>query len=85
MPNRNRSKEWHALRAGKQVELDGFILKGLPEEEIQAGDYYVAERNSGPQFLQARVVDMVHGCIHPNSPGYSFDLWECVKVRLIDC
>lgn len=71
----------NALRRGEVIDLDGIKLK-IDEEEIKPGDLYVAERNTGPKLLTARVVDTDAGCIHPvDSPVYSFDLHECVKVR----
>ena len=74
MPMRSRSKEWNDLKNGQTIEFQGFILQGLPKEDIKEGDYYVAERNAGPVFLQAREVSLIHNCIHPNSPSYSFDI-----------
>lgn len=76
-----------ALRRGETVDIGGILLKmdvgeNGKEKEIKPGDLYVAERNTGPHLLTARVVDTEAGCIHPVDFGiYSFDLWECVRVR----
>lgn len=68
------------LRAGGVVDLGGILFE-MDEGEIQPGDLYVAERNTGPHLLTARVVSKEHGCIHPTCNTYSFDIGECVKVR----
>jgi hypothetical protein len=53
----------------------------MDQGEIQPGDLYVAERNTGPQLLTAREVNREFNCIYPTEPAYAYDIWECVKVR----
>lgn len=74
-----------ALRAGEVIDLDGIKLI-MDAGEIKPGDLYIAERNTGPKLLTAREIVMLEcGCcvdyIHPTSPDYSFNGYECVKVR----
>lgn len=83
-------KSIRALREGKVLDLDGLRLrmdvdeKGQ-EKEIQPGDLYVAERNTGPQLLTAeKIVDPVDfwggKFVIPTTMNYPYDLHECVKV-----
>lgn len=67
------------LRAGETIDFEGILLK-MDEGEIEPGDLYVAERNTGPHLLTARVVDTQSGCIVPTDHAYPFNLHECVKV-----
>ncbi len=70
-----------ALRRGEVIDLGGIKVK-MDEGDIKQGDLYIAEGNTGPHLLTARIVDTEANCIHPvDSPAYSFDLYECVKVR----
>lgn len=71
------------LRAGKSTILDGFLLQGCPEEEVRVGDYYVAQRNTGPQLLRAEAVDEVGWWIVPDTFAYVYDIGECVKVEIL--
>ena len=67
------------LRNGEILEIDGLKLK-MVDGPIQKGDFYVAERNTGPQLLIARKVDENIGCIFPDGFEYPYDIHECVKV-----
>ena len=72
-----------ALRRGEIVDLEGIKLK-MDKGEIQPGDLYVAERNTGPKLLTAEKIvrsDLGHiSHIQPTTLDYSFDGHECVKV-----
>ena len=74
-----------ALRRGEVIDIEGLKLE-MDEGEIKAGDLYIGERNTGPHFLTAKEVVMTDdGCcisyIHATTPDYSYDGYECVKVR----
>lgn len=80
-----------ALRRGEVVELGGIMLKmdvdeNDKERQIQVGDLYVAERNTGPKLLTAAEIyvpegsSIYAGWIRPTSLDYGFDVHECVKV-----
>lgn len=69
------------LRNGEDVDLGGICLV-MDEGEIQPGDIYVAERNTGPHLLTAKEINRERGWIVPTTTNdYSFDIGECVKVR----
>lgn len=74
------------LRGGNTLILEGMQVIMLPGE-IEVGDWYVAERNTGPHLLTAREIvkndSMLGGWIHPNEIAYSFDLSECVRVKVL--
>ena len=67
------------LRTGKTVNFDGIkMVSG----EIEPGDLYVAERNTGPKLLTAEKIRKDKGYIVPvDFPAYSFDICECVKIE----
>lgn len=79
-----------ALRRGEVMDLGGIKFKmdvddAGKEQQIKAGDLYIAERNTGPHLLTAQEVVMSEcGChvsyIHSTCNAYSFDGGECVKV-----
>jgi hypothetical protein len=71
-----------ALRRGETVSFDGILLR-KDAGEIRSGDLYIAERNSGPRFLTAKEVvpKGKGGYIIPTTKDYSFDIWECIKVK----
>lgn len=68
-----------ALENGHVLDLGGIFVIRVENPHIEPGDLYVAERNTGPHFLTCR--ELGDNCIHPTSIDYSFDTWECVKVR----
>ena len=83
-----------ALRKGEVVDLGGIkfrmdVDEDGKERKIKPGDLYVAQRNTGPQFLTAaKVVErgegpMGHGYggyILSTTNDYPYDIHECVKV-----
>lgn len=69
-----------ALRRGETIDLEGIKLV-MDEGEIQPGDLYVAERNTGPKLLTCKRVDEEDDWILPTTNNYSYDIGECVKVR----
>lgn len=76
------------LRAGEVVELDGRRFHKIGEgEDIQPGDLYIAERNTGPKLLTCHR-NVGHGSgnlgsyyIVPTTINYSYDWDECVMVE----
>lgn len=77
---------------GEIVDLGGLKFRmdvdkqGL-ERDIQEGDLYIAERNTGPKLLTAEKVvrpgegpDGWGNWIQPTTIDYSYDIPECVKV-----
>lgn len=81
MPKERDYSTLEALHRGEVIDLDGIKLikdGGI----IRPGDLYVGERNTGPQLLIAKKVDLKVGCIFPTeSREYPYELHECVKVR----
>jgi len=74
----------NALRRGEIIDIEGIKLK-MDEGEIQIGNLYVAERNSGPHLLTAKKIVMLDNgneidFIVPTCTAYAFDGYECVKV-----
>lgn len=74
----NRHRPW---MKGETFQFEGLLLT-MSDEEIKAGDTYVAGRNTGPHLLTAREIGA--GCIHSREFMYSFDIYECRKVVAID-
>ena len=73
-------KTIHALRAGNIVDVKGLRLR-MRDGEIQPGDLYVAECNTGPRLLTCRGVSRTEGWIMPTTADYGYDIWECVRVE----
>lgn len=78
-----------ALREGKVIELEGlrFMMArdaNGEEAEIQPGDLYIAERNTGPQLLIAKQIvrpeDGSLAYVIAAEVAYPYDLRECVKI-----
>ena len=73
----------HRLRDGETIEIDntGIFVKEIPGE-LQPGDDYVGARNT----VNLLTVDHVErGWVVPRESAYFFDLFECVKVEIVDC
>lgn len=67
-----KSLEAFAAKIGKEI-VDG---------DIQPGDQYIAERNTGPKLLTCKYVDPRNWIVPTNTPSaYSYDVWECFKVK----
>lgn len=73
-----------ALRRGEVIDLEGIRLR-MDEGEIKPGDLYIAERNTGPKLLTCKEIredcERWQGWIVPTTLDYSYDFYECVKVR----
>jgi hypothetical protein len=69
-----------ALKNGDPVVLEGLVFV-KDEGELQPGDLYIAERNTGPHLLTVKRVEI--GAVFPTTPDYPFDIDECVKVQLV--
>lgn len=68
------------LRNGEKVDLGGIWFE-MDNGNINPGDFYIAERNTGPKLLECSEVNQEGFCIFPTSIDYAFDIDECVKVR----
>lgn len=78
------------LKEGETLEVEGIIFV-KEEGEISVGDWYIAERNQGPKLLTCRkIVDpSLEGgtggkFVVPVENAYPYDLWECVKVKIVE-
>lgn len=73
-----------ALREKQVIELCGSKFRMIPGE-IKPGDWYIAERNTGPHLLVCDSIspgyDSRGGWINPTSLDYNFDINECVRVE----
>jgi hypothetical protein len=65
------------LRNGEAIDLGGIPLK-MDTGELQVGDLYVAERNTGPHLLTVK--GFGEDCVFATTPVYAFNTGECVKV-----
>lgn len=72
-----------ALRNGEVVEIEGVRFR-MKSGEIEVGDFYIAERNTGPHLLTAKVINRELECIVPIEDAYPYDLWECVRVQEVE-
>ncbi|MBI2057970.1 MAG: hypothetical protein HYT63_03245 [Candidatus Yanofskybacteria bacterium] len=77
-------KTLKALRRGEVIDIEGIKLK-MDEGEIQVGDLYVGERNTGPHLLTAKEVVMLDdgngiNFIFSTCNAYPYDGNECIKV-----
>lgn len=82
-------KTIRALRQGQVIDLEGLRFRMAVDENgqerpVEAGDLYIAERNTGPQLLTALKVmneeSLAGGFIIPTTHHYPYDVSECVKV-----
>lgn len=69
-----------ALNKGETIIVEGRTVHQI-DGKIEAGDLYVAEKNTGPKLLIAARVNVIDGWIHPISNDYSYDIYECVRVE----
>lgn len=72
-----------AFRDGKSVSMEGASMRMIPGD-IQPGDFYVAERNTGPHLLTCLRVNHEGGWIVPVERAYCYDISECVRVEMVD-
>ena len=70
-------KTLKALRAGETIDFEGVPVR-MAEGNLQPGDTYIAERNTGPHLLTVKRIQMA--VVFPKEQAYCFDHWECVKV-----
>jgi hypothetical protein len=71
------------LHAGGVLELSG-IRPRKRTGEIQPGDLYVGERNTGPKLLTCKEVRFAAGVpdfVVPTTANYAYDWSECVRVE----
>lgn len=68
-----------AIEAG---EFEGVPFKVTGEgSDIEPGDTYLAERNSGVKLLTCKEHNRVKNWIVPVEDAYLFDTWECVRIE----
>ncbi len=72
------------LRRREGIDIEGIKLK-MDEGEIQMGDLYVGERNTGPHLLTAKKIVMLDDgsgidFIFSTCNTYPYNSYECVKV-----
>ena len=79
MPDYSTLKE---LRAGRIVQVGGKLYKMDDDGEVKQGDWYIAERNTGPELLQAKTIFPENGrpLILPEQIAYGYNTHECIKV-----
>ncbi|MBI4120776.1 MAG: hypothetical protein HY457_00770 [Parcubacteria group bacterium] len=70
-----------ALRSGKTVDIGAGTMVKMAPGNIQVGDLYVAERNTGPKLLTCKSVNEEGGWIIATTLNYPYDIGECVKVE----
>ena len=63
----------------RQEILDMFNLQEIGGD-IESGDLYIAERNTGPHLLTCKYRDVERGYIVPTTLAYLYNTCECVKV-----
>lgn len=55
----------------------------MVDESIQPGDLYLAGRNVSVQLYTCESVNPRNWIVSTDPTGYSYDTWECKKVREI--
>lgn len=68
------------VRKGEVVSLDGFTITIRPGN-IEPGDTYLAEKNTGPKLLTAKGIHP-RGYIIPEEFAYPYDTCDCVRVHI---
>lgn len=72
------------LRAIEDGEFEGIPFKVTGSgEDINPGDTYLAERNSGVRLLTCKENDLRKKWIVPEENAYLFDTWECVRIEFL--
>lgn len=80
---------WLAYRPGIRAALETGEIEGMrfrvlgKGADLEPGDTYIAERNSGMKLLTCRDNDHENGWVFPTERAYAFNVGECVKVELI--
>lgn len=65
----------------KIIQFEDSIIIIDPEAEIQPGDLYIAQRNTGWKLLTCDHVDKIYGLVIAQDPlAYAFNISECKKV-----
>jgi hypothetical protein len=74
-----------ALYRDEIIDLEGLKFRKIGNgEELNPGDLYIAERNTGPKLLTCRKNNRDDGWIVPTTMEYCYDTWECIKVELVE-
>lgn len=58
--------------------LEMFDLAIVDSQKIMPGDFYIAERATGPKLLQCARVE--GDLVVPTCNAYPYYIWECIKV-----
>jgi len=70
-----------ALKTGL-IEGVSFVVTG-GGRDIEPGDTYIAERNSGLKLLTCRDRNDEGGWINPVEIAYPYDTHECIRIELL--
>jgi len=62
-------------------EVEGVKFLCSTNEEINSGDIYIAEKNTGPKLLTCKKRELTF--IVPVENAYCFDICDCMKVIMI--
>lgn len=79
---------WLAYRPGIHAALEAGLIEGVRFRvvgmgaDLEPGDTYIAERNSGMKLLTCRDHDRENGWVFPVERAYAFNTGECVKIAL---
>lgn len=67
--------------------LETGMVEGVPfrllDGEIEEGDSYLAERNTGLHLLTCRKNDKFKQWIEPVQHAYIYDTPECIRIELL--
>lgn len=77
---------FHQDNTRNEVLFEGCIVRFKPAsgEEINPGDLYLAERNTGVKLLTCQRHNLDAGCVFPVENAYVYDTCECRLVTHID-
>jgi len=76
------------MKNGRVTKQDYFDLAEkigveIVDEPIQPGDLYLAGRNVGVSLYTCESVNPKNWIVSTDPSGYSYDTWDCKKVREI--
>lgn len=66
----------------RTMTVEGVPFKLVPGD-IETGDTYIAQRNTGLKLLTCRDNNREGGWINPVENAYSYDTGECIKIELL--
>lgn len=81
------SKAYLHSRKGIRDALESGEVEGVPfrlrDGDIESGDIYIAERNTGLKILTCAKNDHERGWIEPVESAYLYDVGECLRIELL--